>query len=55
VAVKVSLDVESDLWSETAGGSATPNDVLATKETQKDTVYDCVHWEQYIVPARRHW
>lgn len=39
-AVKVVMDVESDVRNSTAGG--------------QDTVYNSLRWQQYIVPARLH-
>lgn len=39
-AIKVSLDVESDVKSEGAGG--------------QDVVYNVVHWQQFIVPKSFH-
>lgn len=39
-AIKISMEVESDARSQTAGGS--------------DSVYNVVHWNQFIVPAKLH-
>ena len=55
IAVRVKLDVESDFRSVTAGGTSTPGDVLGSKPGAADTVYNGVHWEQYIVPKRLHY
>ena len=54
-AIRVRFDLESCYRSVTAGGSATPGDIRNSKMGGKDTVYNSVHWEQFIVPKTLHW